>query len=342
MPPPAPAPVPVDEHEPRVTLSSAGITVDGERVDALPLGKKVEMVEAYFDAMKARREAWKVAHPGTPHPGRARLVLSAEVTGASLRSVFKTTAYAGYPLVTLEHAGQEATFVAQIPGPPCEEGECEEVGKGYIVFVEAADGYRIKLPTEERAITRAGRNDLASALGELSKARDIATLVAFVDANTHADAFAPQLLSAGRFATGLPEPRATFSVREIDAVPDTAEPTTVIAWRDRRRRAMRQRPTNVSGRYAPEVIQGVVRASFAPLRFCYETARQKDPKLEGRTVTRFTIGRDGKVENVETTGDAFPPETLACIALRFREMTFPPPEHGVVTVAYPVVFSPGE
>jgi hypothetical protein len=115
-----------------------------------------------------------------------------------------------------------------------------------------------------------------------------------------------------------------------------------------------------AARLPPLVIQKIVRARFGAFRKCYEDGLARNPKLEGRVSIRFVIGRDGRVSNAEDL-DRRPPEVAewvprspppavqvmrdeqvsACVVAGFRELVFPPPEGGgIVTVTYPIVFSP--
>ena len=133
------------------------------------------------------------------------------------------------------------------------------------------------------------------------------------------------------------------------------------------------------GRLPPETIRAVVRESFTSFRACYEKALAKDPKLEGRVAVRFLIDLDG---SVAYAGDADAPIQLApgtdasideklrrdlefersargtaasppgkpmpdkdvvrCVVAGFRELKFPVPEGGRVTVVYPIVFAPSD
>lgn len=98
-------------------------------------------------------------------------------------------------------------------------------------------------------------------------------------------------------------------------------------------------PESVSGHLPREVIQKVVRARMASFRACYEEGLKKNPKLAGRVVTRFVIDTSGKVDSAAAIGD-FDGDVKQCVAAAAKELTFPPPEGGPVTVAYPIVFSP--
>lgn len=100
-------------------------------------------------------------------------------------------------------------------------------------------------------------------------------------------------------------------------------------------------PPTASGSLPPDVIQRIVRQSFGRFRGCYEEGLRGNPSLEGRITTRFVIGRDGSVATVQTGGTDLPdPHVVACVLRTYSGLTFPPPKDGIVTVSYPLVFSP--
>jgi prolyl oligopeptidase len=102
-----------------------------------------------------------------------------------------------------------------------------------------------------------------------------------------------------------------------------------------------------AGRLPPAVIQRVVRSNFDRFRLCYEGGLRKDPKLAGMALVRFVIQRDGsvgppRVLDPDQDPRAIPdPAVRACIANKFADLRFPAPENGIVTVVYPIMFSPG-
>ncbi|MBI4956955.1 MAG: AgmX/PglI C-terminal domain-containing protein, partial [Myxococcales bacterium] len=104
---------------------------------------------------------------------------------------------------------------------------------------------------------------------------------------------------------------------------------------------VRMGATNVSGRLPPEVIQRIVRQNFGRFRMCYEAALRNNPNLQGRVSVNFVIGRDGRVSNVSAGGDIPDPSVPSCVSRQFYGLSFPQPEGGIVTVAYPIVFTPG-
>jgi len=110
-------------------------------------------------------------------------------------------------------------------------------------------------------------------------------------------------------------------------------------------RVPRVRPdgaTNVSGRLPPEVIQRIVRQNFGRFRMCYEQGLTRNPNLQGRVVARFVIGRDGAVSNVSNGGSDMPDSgVVSCVVSAYYGLSFPTPEDGIVTVSYPIMFTPG-
>jgi len=99
--------------------------------------------------------------------------------------------------------------------------------------------------------------------------------------------------------------------------------------------------TSVSGRLPPEVIQRIVRQNFGRFRLCYENGLRNNPSLAGRVIVRFVIGRDGTVSNVSGGGVIPDGGVVSCVTRAFYGLSFPQPEGGIVTIVYPIAFSPG-
>jgi hypothetical protein len=106
---------------------------------------------------------------------------------------------------------------------------------------------------------------------------------------------------------------------------------------------LRTGATTVNGRLPPEVIQRIVRQNYGRFRVCYENGLRNNPSLQGRVAVRFVIGRDGAVSSVGN-GDSDIPDAavVACVIHAYYGLSFPQPEGGIVTVVYPIVFSPGD
>ena len=92
---------------------------------------------------------------------------------------------------------------------------------------------------------------------------------------------------------------------------------------------------------AAEAIQRIVRANSGRFRVCYEAGLRSNPNLEGRVTVKFVIGRDGGVQVASDGGSAIPDAGVKqCVVSGFSSLSFPPPDNGVVTVVYPLMFTP--
>ncbi len=106
---------------------------------------------------------------------------------------------------------------------------------------------------------------------------------------------------------------------------------------------VRMGATTVTGSLPPEVVQRIVRQNYGRFRLCYENGLRNNPNLQGRVSVRFVIGRDGSVSNVGNAGSDLPDASVvACVVRSYQGLTFPEPEAGIVTVVYPIMFSPGD
>jgi len=106
---------------------------------------------------------------------------------------------------------------------------------------------------------------------------------------------------------------------------------------------IREPEITVNGHLRPEVIQRIVRQNFGRFRFCYEGGIRNNPNLQGRVAVKFVVSRSGAVARTADGGSDLPDQNVVqCVVRAFDELSFPPPEAGMVTVVYPIVFSPGD
>ncbi len=106
---------------------------------------------------------------------------------------------------------------------------------------------------------------------------------------------------------------------------------------------VRMGATSVSGKLPPEVIQRIVRQNYGRFRMCYQQGLERNPNLQGRVTTRFVIGRDGSVSHVANGGSDLPDSgVVGCVVRAYNGLSFPAPPDGIVTVVYPINFSPGD
>lgn len=96
------------------------------------------------------------------------------------------------------------------------------------------------------------------------------------------------------------------------------------------------------GRLEPVKIQSIIRERYPAFRRCYEGGLASNPNLSGRVTIRFVIGRDGHVSHAYIEGNEVPDCRVAqCVREEMTKSVFPTPEGGIVTVVYPIEFSPG-
>ncbi len=88
---------------PLVAITGSSILVDGNpagNTRAIEDSKRLQRVDELFNILKGKREVWKQLHPGKDFPGVVVLQIDQDVTAVVVKSVFQTSAFAGYPNVS--------------------------------------------------------------------------------------------------------------------------------------------------------------------------------------------------------------------------------------------------
>ena len=103
-----------------------------------------------------------------------------------------------------------------------------------------------------------------------------------------------------------------------------------------------QRP-HLTGGLDREIVQRVVRQHRQELKACYEAELQKNRKLGGELVVKFTISGDGNVIAAVGDGGSLGSKPVErCVTNRIRRWVFPRQDGmGLVVVRYPFRFSNG-
>lgn len=90
-----------------------------------------------------------------------------------------------------------------------------------------------------------------------------------------------------------------------------------------------------------ESLARYVKARTKAIQGCYERELKRNPRLKGKVVVRFTIGRGGRALEVEIEENSLGNEAVAsCIRTIIRGWVFPFSPPSDVAVAYPFLFSP--
>ena len=88
---------------PMVGITGSLILVDGSpagNTRAIEDSKRLQRIDELFNVLKAKREVWKQLHPGKEFPGVVVLQIDQDVQAIVVKSVFQTSAFAGYPNVS--------------------------------------------------------------------------------------------------------------------------------------------------------------------------------------------------------------------------------------------------
>lgn len=86
------------------------------------------------------------------------------------------------------------------------------------------------------------------------------------------------------------------------------------------------------------VVQPIA-ARSVDIQACYEKKLKRHRKLAGTVELSWTLGKDGRVATIESTGLE---EVAPCIKDVLRSIAFPPPNHGCETVSgMKFTFQPG-
>jgi outer membrane biosynthesis protein TonB len=101
-----------------------------------------------------------------------------------------------------------------------------------------------------------------------------------------------------------------------------------------------QSDPEVQGSMDPELIRRVVRSHHDQLKYCYDNALTRNPKLTGKVSVKWIITEAGTVASSNVVSSSTnTPELDRCIAGRVLTWIFPKPKGGgVAVVTYPFVF----
>ena len=104
---------------------------------------------------------------------------------------------------------------------------------------------------------------------------------------------------------------------------------------------LRTQPPSVSGQLAPELVARVIRQGHQRFRSCYAQGLDRNPALSGQISVRFVIGRGGEVAHASGGGsDLADGAVVRCVVAAFYGLSFPEPREGIVSVVFPMRFSP--
>lgn len=335
----APAPV-----GPVVAIQGDRITIDGADAGSTAEVQKtgrLTKLDALHQALKARREQWKASHPSERFPGAANLEVAPTTSGLVFVSAFQTLAFAGYPSISVVVNGRGLPTKASVPGPPCGTPDlpCPAGPPKYVLHVQADHrGWTLRVPHRDGPVDLRSEGPAATPDGLLQGAaklvasQPIGAIIFHVPADASFWSVAPYLDAIVAY-----NGREKFPGSVVVSAGGIEQVRTSLP------RPIGADLSSMSGRLPAEVIQAVVRAGYAGFRDCYGEAQKADPTISGKAMTRFVIDPNGRVSEVMTSVEGTLPTSMgSCIEAKFRELVFPAPDGGNVTVVYPIRFSPAD
>ncbi|WP_437718463.1 AgmX/PglI C-terminal domain-containing protein [Sorangium sp. So ce448] len=374
-PPVAPDAPPDAASPPEVEIRGHQILLDGRLVgDAKSIAElgQLTKVDELFVQLEARRA--RESDRGAPAQGEIAVVADGSVAWIVIESVSRTAAFAGYPVALLRIGVGGLRFRTPVPGSPGEEAseppwfeiavDVRERDVEVSLFEltvappSASEGGGFVRTLVKREVVGPQRERASAALAELAEAACAKA------PRTCLDRIGLRAVPGASFADVKEVVSTTLArARQWTERPPGSKPEILMLRALPREGrftgppgsppSFRALSMEVSGRLPPEEIRNVVRARFGALRKCYEDGLRRDPNLAGRITVRFVIGRDGKVTAVaedapqpksppQSTASAPMPDraVVSCVLREFEKFTFPAPEGGVVTVVYPIMFSP--
>ncbi len=356
-----------------VQVKAAGITLDGKpagSTDKITKLGRVHKLDGLFEKLKAKREQFKRANPGRDFPGKVVILAPTDTSLLVFKSAFQSSAYAGFPHVSVQTPSGFVSVEAWVPSPPDPTQELDgpppkdlhvQLGKLEVTFAEKQGDTVVFESIKSRGTSKSEadlRALLTSAVVEHFKARKMSSFgrpdvllhvddeLSFREATGAMVALeaAQRQLSADK--PGEPAFELVFAVFEqlrsrhfpSLLVLDAGVPVSPDGGPAGR---VRVGAVSVAGKLTPKVIERVVSSRLDRLRSCYEIGLAKNANLQGRIVVRFVVGADGMTSNVGGGGDLPDGEVVGCVTRQLYGLAFPKPHQGIVTVSYPVVFTPG-
>ncbi|HXK19724.1 MAG TPA: AgmX/PglI C-terminal domain-containing protein, partial [Polyangiaceae bacterium] len=332
--------------EPVIDVGRDGVQLDGELV-ATSLPRTVyEPVRPLVAALKNERETWKVLHPGEQFPGMASITVAPDVTAQVGAAIVSSTALTGYPRFAVRSGAVRLSsafpsrsmplsvssndpFAPKTPEPP------------EVLVIRADPGAMVELRFQGAVTPRFGlkRRGTPGALADLvaSECARPPTCTAEVVVEVGDTTFFEAVDAAQKAIARLPSPPTALSFEAVfPKLPKPPPPTP-----SKSRGSLRFGALTLQGPLTADAVARVLQANEAEFRECYQEALEHEPKLAGRAVTRFVIGRDGISHKAGNGGSDLPSRsTLDCIISAHNGLQFPEPDSNVVLVNAPLLLSP--
>jgi hypothetical protein len=152
-------------------------------------------------------------------------------------------------------------------------------------------------------------------------------------------------------STGCSEPPPPTKTSATSTAPAAATPPSASAAAADRPDFERKRSggpkaragaAQIAGDILHESVHRPIRESLPSLVGCYADGIKKNAQLKGRIMFTFTIDAGGSAKEVKPDAEMKDKSVIDCATRIVSGLSFGKPKAGVVTVRYPILFSPGD
>jgi hypothetical protein len=153
--------------------------------------------------------------------------------------------------------------------------------------------------------------------------------------------------------SGCPEPPPATKASASSTATTAAAPPSASAsasagdrpdFERKRSGGPKARPgaAQITGDILHEPVHRAIRESLPSLVGCYADGIKKNAQLKGKVIFSFTIESSGAAKEVKPDADMKDKSVIDCATRVVSGLSFPKPKAGVVSVRYPILFSPGD
>jgi hypothetical protein len=142
-----------------------------------------------------------------------------------------------------------------------------------------------------------------------------------------------------------PAPRSSAPAVSTAAPAPSASASAALTGESRKRQGgprARAGAAQITGDIVHEPVHRAVRENLGALKDCYQKGLDKNAQLKGRIIFSFTLDGGGTAKELKPDAELKDNTVIECAKTAMSSISYPKPKAGVVSVRYPILFSPGD
>ena len=353
---------PVDEplRRPKLRVTTAGVEVNGERLEDVALSNKEVAIEPALKSwLRLDREHVIMLVPERPFTGNATIELASDVSAAQALSAVATVNHAGFDATVT--VGSSSFDLQAVGNTPPDVAELEANGSGWRLRFLGRVGCRLPKPQREAAtideLKSAVRDSCEGLEGACVSALrvvptgDAASMIAPVVAVLAAlrerspsitllaaSGGAPPMFGAASPFAQCPGAGASGQGGPLAGDPTAPTPPRVPAASAG---ALRWSQVTAEGPVDVPTLRAALPSLEPALLRCAALARSSNPNVIGRITVRGVVLRDGRVAQLQTAEADLPDAAaIACSLDATADLKLPPKPEGTTRFSAQVSFAP--